>query len=179
VDQRVDDELEIEVSAGDRVVLSRSALDSARNDAPEIVAFLKGESDSFPPFETPVYEGEQGLVEVEPGYFEEQGYYGGPLESRLIHFAHLVRPFVWLEDPRGDHLKELVGRALSAEGAREIEGTSTQDLWDALFAFARGERFVEGLIASQAAELTIVANTIRDRLLAIRRPQKRNIRNQQ
>jgi hypothetical protein len=171
VDRRVDDELEIEVSAKDRVVLSRSALDSARNDAPDIVAFVKGEIDSFPAFEVPVFEGEQGWVEVEPGRFENFGSDGGEAQYRLIHFAHLVRPFLWFEPPRSDELRELVGRALEEHGARDIERASTQDLWDALFSFARGERFVDGLIASNAAELTTVANTIRERLLSMRRQQ--------
>jgi hypothetical protein len=163
-----DDELTLELGTGEQVVLSRSALKMARHSEPELVDFILGKRDSFPPFDEPVYEGEQGVVEVRPGVLENLGYYGGPAQSRLNEFAHLVRPFAWMDDPRLEALHELVRGALTPDGATLLSGASTQDLWDAVFIYARGERFSDGVIAANAGELTAIANEVRDRLLANR-----------
>jgi hypothetical protein len=165
VDRRVDDELEIEIIPGDRVVLSRSAMHFARIHAPEIVAFIKGESESFPAFEAPVFEGEQGWVEVEPGRYENSGFSGGGAEYRLIHFAHFVRPFNWVKDPRNEWLQMTVSSAQTEIGRQMLRDISTQDLWDALFIIARIERFGDGAIAANAEGMTAVANEIRRRLI--------------
>ncbi len=166
-----DDELRLVLSEDDVVVLSRSELDRSRNAGRDFVAFLSGYAETFPPFGQPVYDGDQGLVQVSPGNHENRGYYGGSAETRLVVFAHLVRPFSWVDDPRTEHLQDLVSAAGVTDGGDLFQGTKTADLWDALYVFARGERFVGGVIASNSVGLTRVANEIRRRLLASRTRQ--------
>lgn len=162
---RAGDEVEYEVTDGDLVVLSHFELQQAYERRDPIAEFILGERDWFPAFDAPVFEGEQGWVEVEPGRYENRGFHGGAADGRLHYFAHMVRPFAWVHDPRRDRLQDLVGNSLKPDGAHEIREASTQDLWDAMFTFARGERFFDGLIALNARELTTVANEIRRRLL--------------
>lgn len=156
---------------GDQVVLSRFELRQAHERHDPIAEFIFGERDWFPEFDVPVFEGEQGWVEVEPGRYENRGFHGGEADSRLHYFAYLVRPFGWVDDPRRDWLQDLVGNALKSDEANEIREASTQDLWDAMFTYARGERFFDGLISMYARELAAVANEIRRRLLLGRQGQ--------
>jgi hypothetical protein len=165
---RDDDLLELETGTGERICLSRSFVEMASSEIDDIVEFVNGSGTRFPPFQVPTYEGEQGLVEVEPGRLEERGWYGGVEETRLFQFAHLARPFDWTSDPRRDLLEELVHRAKSPAGSARLKKASKQDLWDAMFVFARGARFVEGLFAANTEGLTAVANEIRERLLFAR-----------
>jgi hypothetical protein len=153
------------VRSEDTVTLRRDALDVASHESPDIRDFLSGVSDWFPPFDVPTYEGDQGWVKISESRYENTGFYGGVAEARLVYFAYIVRAFRWNDDPRRDRLMDLVHRANSSGGTELLESATTQDLWDALFTCMRGDRFVDGLIASTATELTIVANEIRRRLL--------------
>lgn len=154
-----------EIADGDVVELSLGERDLASDVIGDVIDFLNGEADWFAEFEVPSYEGEQGLVQVDEDTWENRGFDGGVAEFRLIAFAHLVRPFNWPDDPRFDAMRELVTRLDNPRDDGDLQSVSTQDLWDALFIHARGERFVEGTIAASAVGLTRVANEIRRRLL--------------
>jgi hypothetical protein len=160
-----DDILTLDSVTGESVSLSRSFIEMSSPEIADIVDFIHGRRTWFPAFDVPVYDGEQGLIEVEPGYFEEQGWYGGEAETRLLQFAHLARPFAWMQDPRLGRLQELVQGATTPAGDARLKETSAQDLWDAMFIYARGSRFSEGLFAAYAEQLTAVANQLRRRLI--------------
>jgi hypothetical protein len=162
------DHIEFDLGQGDVIILSRFELRHARRAMPDVVAVIEGQADDFPPFEVPAYEGPQGAVEVRPGYIQELGFDGGFEEQRLNIFAHLTRPYPWVDDPRHEYLSQLVREASSGL----LELAATQDLWDAIFAIARAERFGGGAIAANAEGVTAVANEIRRRLISSARARR-------
>ncbi|MBI3967051.1 MAG: N-6 DNA methylase [Chloroflexi bacterium] len=131
-------------------------------------AFIAGRADTIPPFALPQSELEPGRPPEgdTPGQFPYTVYDEPAL--RLIRFAHFVRPFAWMDDPRAEGWQQLL-RDLATGGPEDPAEAKTQDLWDLLLAFARLDRFSDGEVAEHALALTRVANEIRRRLLTARR----------
>ena len=144
--------------------------DGASAQKTEDRAFVDGLRQHVPPFAPVTYEWHGGDREDRSGgqvitmpwvNLDEAG-------RRLIRFAHIVRPFVWHSPESKARLGPVVlaGREGTHDGPM---AGPTQDLWDAILALARNDRFNEGALASESHALTRCANEIRRRILYSRR----------
>ena len=156
---------ELTLRNGETVELWASEFERIAESLPGLERLLAGDESAFPAFEARAVRRRPDTrfsgMTSEPGPDETELVADG----RLYYFAHLTRPFAWVDDPRQDRLQELIGCSTSEAGRAEVKVSSTQDLWDALFLLARGERFVDGLFDSYAEELAVVGNEIRRRLI--------------
>lgn len=133
-----------------------------------VARFLSGESDDFAPFELPISEWRSG-DRSESGAITMPWVDTGDAGSRLMAFAHAIRPFDWGADARQELWNDQLQTLSSGASSDPINGT-TQELWDLLLAVVRADRFNEGLIATHAVALTRIANEIRRRMLDGRDP---------
>jgi len=125
--------------------------------------FILEEIDDIPEFSVPVCE----LIQKEG----QMPYYSDDAAgARLHYFAHLVRPFDWAQDPRHDQMVSLLQQAGTGKHTDPLPG-KTQDLWDAMYAIVRNNRFCEGVFEENAPSLTRIANEIRRRIFASRDPE--------
>lgn len=149
----------------DEVFLSPGARwDSEDPDA----SFLQGNTDTIAPFRVPVTEW-RGGEEIEERVFTMPWSDIGEDGLRLTRFAHLVRPFAWVDDPRRESWNRLLEQLSTVEPQGPLE-ERTQDLWDLLLALARANRIAEGTVAEHSVAMTAIANEIRQRLLSARDP---------
>ena len=141
--------------------LSHEARDEGRlsND----LALLLGGANDFPPFSLPkvtvhpAKKTKPGVIEMGWVDYDDAG-------SRLLRFAHAVRPFDWCGDPRMPDWRRWLEEWTTGNPDDPVAG-KTQDLWDLLLALHRADRFSEGTTAASLNALTRVANEIRRRLL--------------
>lgn len=156
---------ELTLQSGETVLLWGYEFERVDQSLPGLTRLMAGDESGFPPFQArtiprrPETRFSGFTSEPEPGETELVA------DGRLYYFAHLTRPFGWSDDPRREALQDLVTRATSDDGLKAIQSTPTQALWDALFIYARGERFVDGLFDSHAEALAVVGNEVRRRLI--------------
>jgi hypothetical protein len=161
---RLKDQCRYMVRSPDEVFLADLTDDvKSETDPPPDLAFLVGKTDDLAPFELPeptvhpAVEQRPGVIQMGWVGYDEAG-------SRLLQFAHAVRPFDWGADPRMPELRRQLEEWNTSEPDDRVEG-KTQDLWDLLLAVHRSDRFCEGTVASNLIALTRIANEIRRRLL--------------
>ncbi len=134
--------------------------------------FLRGEVDTFPAFTLPGGAwrgGEQADGRIQMPWVDMDAH-----GIRLLSFAHVNRPFQWSSDPRHERWEGILA-SLDAGEAADLDPTSTQELWDILWAVARADRFNEGTFIGHTVALTAIANLVRGRLLANRRRERAGI----